>query len=106
MSFSSLLRDPRVWVACVGFGLAGWLIGPQVVGGRGRVVRAEDLPEADFICRETREVFRLPASAAVLSHPQTGKLTLVPAIFDPKTKAWKPGPPLDVRQRARRKPAR
>jgi hypothetical protein len=105
MSFS-VLRDPRVWAACVAFGIAAWLIVPQVVGGRLPTVRAEDLPEADFICRETREVFRLPATASVLPNPQTGRLTLVPAVFDPKTKGWRPGPPLDVRQRARRRPAR
>ena len=102
------LKDPRFWTAMVAFSLGAWLLVPQMIGERPPVVRAEDIPDATYICRESKETFLLPASDNVLPNPKTGKLTLVPAIFDPKKKAWKQEPPLDVtaRMRQRHPPAR
>ena len=104
LSFKLMFQDARFWTAVVTFGIAAWLIVPQVIGDRAPVVRAEDLPEGDYICRESREVFRLPATAITPFNPKTGKPTLVPAVYDANKKSWKQGPPLDVRQRMRRRP--
>ena len=38
-------------------------------------------------------------TAAVLTHPATGKSTLVPAVYDARAKQWKPGPPPEVMHR-------
>jgi len=97
-----MLKDPRIWVACGALAVAAWLILPQLSAGRLPAVRAEDVPEIDYVCRETREVFRLPAAEGPQVNPRTGKASLVPAQFDPRTKGWRPGPPPDVRQRTRR----
>lgn len=100
-----MLRDPRFWTALVAFGIGACLIVPHVIGERAPVVRVEELPETDYICRETKEVFRLPVAAGMVTNPKTGKATLMPAVYDAKKKSWKPGPPLDVRQRMRRRPS-
>jgi hypothetical protein len=99
MTGQTILKDPRLWVACGAFALAAWLIVPQFTAGRPPAARAEDVPDIDYVCRETREVFRLPAAVGPQVHPRTGKATLVPAQFDARTKSWRPGPPPDVRQR-------
>jgi len=99
------LRDPRLWTAVVALGFAGWLIVPAFLGGTPTAGRAEDIPEADFICRETKEVFRLQATADVLPNPKTGRPTLVPAVYDERRKTWKQGPSLAARQRLRQRPA-
>ena len=99
-----MFKDPRLWTAVVAFGIAAWLIAPRLIGERPSAVRAEDLPTVDYFCRETREVFRLPAAVTPPPNPKTGRATLVPALYDGKTKSWKPGPPLEVRQRMRRRP--
>lgn len=96
-----MLRDPKLWTALVAFGLAGWLIVPRMLGDRPPAIGAEALPTIDYLCRESREVFRLPAATTPPPNPKTGRTTLVPAVYDGKTKSWKPGPPLEVRQRAR-----
>jgi hypothetical protein len=96
-----VLQDARAWCAVVGFGIAVWLLVPQALGPRRPVVRPEDIPVMEYVCRETKEVFRLSATAPVLANPKTGKPTLVPAIYDARRKAWSPGPPLDVRQMAK-----
>ena len=100
-----MLRDPRAWTAAIAFGIASWLLLPHVIGPRPPVVHAEDFPEIAYICRETGEVFELPATNDVLPNPKTGRQTLVPAIRDARSKSWKPGPPLDVRRRMRPKAA-
>ena len=92
-------RDPRLWVFLAATVLAAWLLVPRVVGrwSPGRAVAAD----IDYICRETQEVFRLPASSPPPPHPQTGRATLVPAVYDPAKQAWRPGPPPELRQRRR-----
>jgi hypothetical protein len=93
-----MLKDGRLWSAIVGFGIGAWLLVPQLIAPRAPRIRAEDIPVMDYICRDTKEVFRLPAKGPVLPHPQTGKATLVPAVYDARAKTWKPGLPLEVRQ--------
>jgi hypothetical protein len=93
-------------MAAVAFAVSGWLIVPHLLGERSSPVRPENLPPTEYICRETRQVFRLPPTAPELPNPKTGRPTLVQAVYDPRTKSWKPGPPLDVRQRAQRGPSR
>lgn len=96
-----MFKDARWWCAAAGFGIAAWLLVPQVLGARPPLVRGEDIPVMDYICRETKEVFRLSATGPVLANPKTGKSTLVPAVYDARAKAWKQGPPLDIRQSPR-----
>lgn len=94
-----MFKDPRVWSAAIGFAVAAWLIVPHFVGERRPDVSAERLPEIEYVCRESREVFRMPPTGSLLPNPKTGRATLVPAVYDRRTKTWRPGPPLEVRQR-------
>jgi hypothetical protein len=96
-----MLKDARVWCAAVGVGMAAWLLVPQVLVARPPRVRADDIQVMEYICRETKEVFRLSATGPLLANPKTGKSTLVPAVYDARAKVWKQGPPLDVRQAPR-----
>jgi hypothetical protein len=98
MTEMRMFRDARLWCAVAGFGIAVWLLAPQLRGGRPPRVGAEDMPVMEYICGETKEVFRLAATGPRLANPKTGRLTLVPAVYDPRKKVWKQGPPLDIRQ--------
>lgn len=93
-----MFKDARVWCAIVGFGIAAWLVVPQVLVTRPPQVAAEDIPVMDYICCETKEVFRVAATGPRLANPKTGRSTLVPAVYDARKKVWKQGPPLDIRQ--------
>lgn len=96
-------RNPMLWCAIVAFGVAAWLLVPQMVTPRRPRAKTEDSRMMDYICRETKEVFRLSASAPVLVNPKTGKTTLVPAMFDARRKVWMPGPSAEVRQLMKRR---
>jgi hypothetical protein len=92
----SMFKDPRMWVA-IGAGILGaWLLGAALLPQRRPAVAKEAAPEIRYVCRESGEVFMRPLTAETLAHPETGRMTLVPAIFDTKKKQWRPGPPLDV----------
>lgn len=93
-----MFRDIRLWCAVAGFGIAAWLLAPQVFGARPPRVGVAEIPVTEYICGETKEVFRLSATGPRLAHPKTGRLTLVPAVYDARKKVWKQGPPLDIRQ--------
>lgn len=97
-----MLKDPRMWLAAVGLAAAGCLLGPQLIAAvsSGRKPVQRQIVETDYLCRETKEVFRLPASPTPPPHPRTGRTTLVRAEFDERAGKWKPAAPLDLRQRA------
>jgi len=94
-----MLKNARIWTAVVAFGVAACLIGLAVLPARAPAVAEESIAEIRYVCTETGEVFTRPLTSAALPHPTTGKVTLVPAVYDPKKKTWKPGPPLDVMHR-------
>lgn len=94
-----MLKDARLWTAVVAFGAAACLLGPTVLRARAPAVAEESIAEIRYVCTETGEVFKRRLTAAALPHPTTGEATLVPAVYDPKKKKWKPGPPLDVMHR-------
>lgn len=56
-----------------------------------------DLPPTVYICRESKEIFfsSLPLSEAL--HPETGRATLVAAVYCPECETWQPGPPIERR---------
>ena len=94
-----MLKDVRIWIAAAAFGAAACLLGTTVFPARAPAVAEESIAEIRYVCTETGEVFTRRLTAAALPHPTTGSPTLVPAVFDPKKKKWKPGPPLDVMHR-------
>lgn len=94
-----MMKDPRFWTAIVGLGLTAWLIAPFVFPPRPPAVAAEDIPIIHYVCRESGEVFELPLAGDVVANPKTGDATLVPAVYDPRRKTWRPGPPLEVMHR-------
>ena len=94
-----MFKDPRFWTAVVAFGAAACLLVPAVLTARPPAVAADSSPEVRYVCTETGEVFTRRLTAAALPHPTTGDPTLVPAVYDPKKKRWKPGPPLEVMHR-------
>ena len=97
--FQDTLRDPRAWTAVVAACLAAWLVVPALLPARPPTVNEEEIAEIRYVCRESGEVFSRRATAAVLPHPATGRPTLVPAVYDSRTKRWKPGPPPEVMHR-------
>jgi len=53
-------------------------------------------PSVVYVCAETQEAFVGPPQAAPVTHPDTGRKTLVPAIYNPEADRWQPMPPLDL----------
>ena len=94
-----MFKDPRFWTAVFAFGVSACLLVPAVLTARPPAVAADSSPEVRYVCTETGEVFTRRLTAAALPHPTTGNPTLVPAVYDPKKKRWKPGPPLEVMHR-------
>ena len=94
-----MFKDPRFWTAVFAFGVSACLLVPAVLTARPPAVAADTSPEVRYVCTETGEVFTRRLTAAALPHPTTGNPTLVPAVYDPKKKRWKPGPPLEVMHR-------
>ena len=94
-----LSRDSRVWIGILASGLAAWLLAPVVFPPRPPAVAEDAVPEIHYVCTETGESFVRPLAAAALTHPTTGRPTLVPAVYDAKRKKWRPGPPLEVMRR-------
>jgi len=92
-------KQPLVWAAVIVMGGAAWLIGIPLIQARPPAVAKESIPTVRYVCRKTGEVFTLPMTGDVLNHPTTGQPTLVPAVFDRKSKKWKPGPPPEVMHR-------
>ena len=95
----TMFKDVRVWTALIAFGVAACLLVPTVLPARAPAVAEESIAEMRYVCTETGEVFTRRMTAAALPHPTTGKPTLVPAVYDPRKKQWKPGPPLEVMHR-------
>ena len=98
-TFTTTFTDPRVWTAMVAFGAAAVLLVRAVLPARAPAVAEESIAEIHYVCTESGEVFTRRLTAASLPHPTTGKPTLVPAVYDPRKKKWKPGPPLEVMHR-------
>lgn len=94
-----MFKDVRTWTAVVGLVAAACLLGPAVLRSRPPVVAEGAVAEIRYVCTETGDVFTRRLTAATLTHPTTGKPTLVPAVYDARKKSWKPGPPLEVMHR-------
>ena len=60
-----ILKDPRFWTAMVAFSLGAWLLVPQMIGERPPVVRAEDIPDATYICRESKDALCIGCEGTV-----------------------------------------
>ena len=95
------VREPRAWLAVAILAVALRMLYAQFKDESAVARAPAAIPEADYICSETQEVFRLPATAAPAQNPRTGRATLVPAVYDREAECWRPGPPLDARQRTR-----
>lgn len=88
-----------MWMAIVALAAAGWLLAPLVIRPRAPEVSVESIPQINYVCRKSGEVFRLPMTGDLLDNPKTGEPTLVPAVYDARRKKWRPGPPLEVMRR-------
>ena len=44
-----------------------------------------------YICKESGKVFELPLAGECFEHPETGRQTLVPAIYDRRRSKWRLG---------------
>lgn len=95
------MREPRAWIALAILAIAVRLLIGQFRDDSMVAPSPAAIPEADYICRETQEVFRLRATETPAINPRTGRATLVPAVYDREAECWMPGPPLDARQRTR-----
>ena len=93
------MKDMRLWGAILGLVLASWLLYPSVFAKRPPAVGNDDVIVIHYVCGESGEVFELPLAGERCEHPETGRQTLVPAIYDARRKKWRPGPPLvEMRQ--------
>ncbi len=93
------MNDVRMWLAVAGLCLAAWLVVPVAFPPPPPAVAAEDIPSIHYVCRESGEVFELPLAGDRREHPETGRPTLVPAVYDARRKRWRPGPPLEAMHR-------
>jgi hypothetical protein len=57
--------------------------------------------EVTYVCLETREVFTGPVQDIPALNPETGRKTLVPALYSTRTKEWVPAPSEEVLRRNR-----
>lgn len=94
-----MVSDARIWFVGCGLVAVAWLLVPSLFPTQPPAVAAEDVPVVRYVCRESGETFDLPFTAGLLENPETGRQTLVPAVYDPRRKRWKPGPPLHVMHR-------
>ena len=93
------MKDPRLLMAIAGLAVTAWLVAPFVFPPRPPAVAAEDVLVIHYVCQESGDVYELPLTGERLDHPETGRPTLVPAVYDARRKKWRPGPPLDVMHR-------
>ena len=94
-----LMKDMRLWGAIFGLVIASWLLYPSVFAKRPPAVENDDVIVIHYVCRESGKVFELPLAGECCEHPETGRQTLVPAVYDARRKKWRPGPPLaEMRQ--------
>lgn len=93
------MKDPRLLMAIAGLAVTVWLVAPFVFPPQPPVVAAEDVLVIHYVCQESGDVFELPLTGERLDHPETGRPTLVPAVYDARRKKWRPGPPLEVMHR-------
>jgi hypothetical protein len=61
--------------------------------------QAADDQTAVYICRETSDVFRLPRTKVPPVHPQTGRASLVHALYCAECNRWQPMLPDELRDR-------
>jgi len=95
------MYDQRLWIALVGLIFGGWLISNQLTDGmRSAPVTQEELTDAVFICRESKELFAGKVRPTPVAHPTTGQPTLVPALYCPQCQQWEIAPGLEQQQRA------
>ncbi len=83
----------------VALALTGWA-GWRWLGGS-RPAPVTGL-EVTYICLESREVFTGPVQEVPAVNPETGRKTLVPAVYSTRTKEWVPAPPEEVLRKNRR----
>ncbi len=58
--------------------------------------------EVTYVCLETREVFTGPVQEVPAVNPETGRKTLVPAVYSTKTNEWVPAPSEEFLRKNRR----
>jgi len=93
------VKDTRLWVVGGGLAVTAWLLILSLFPPHPPAVAAEGVPVVRYFCRESGATFDLPLAAGPLDNPETGRPTLVPAVYDARRKRWKPGPPLEVMYR-------
>jgi hypothetical protein len=55
--------------------------------------------EITYVCRETKVLSRGPRVPTPAINPQTGRATLVQALYCPECRKWGPAPPPELRER-------
>ena len=81
-------------LVAAGSGVRSWL-----GGSRPAAVTGADVT---YICLETGETFEGPVQSVPALNPETGRNTLVPAVYSTAKKAWLPAPPEEALRRHRR----
>lgn len=55
--------------------------------------------EITYYCRETKAFSHGPRQPTPAVNPQTGRATLVQALYCPKCRKWRPAPPPELQER-------
>jgi hypothetical protein len=67
-----------------------------IAGCGGPAPTAATRPPVVYVCTETQEAFVGTARRTPAANPDTGRDTLVPALYNPEAGRWQAMPPLDV----------
>ena len=78
-----------LWIVVAG-GLSG------LAGCGSEPAEAETARTAVYVCTETGEAFVGRVQAVPVSHPDNGRRTLMPGLYNPKTGSWQPSPPIEL----------
>lgn len=80
---------------------AAFVVVLTILGGCGRVEdNSSQRVTSVYVDRETLQAMELARTEeAPAVNPQTGRRTLMPGLYCPQCKAWRPSPPLEVLQR-------
>lgn len=88
------MRSLRYLGPLVGLAMLGyWIFSPSSQEGNASENVMETVP---YLCRETKQVVRVPLGSVPAVNPATGRATLFRALYCPDCKKWHAVPPPDV----------
>lgn len=94
-----------VLLALAAMGTGGWTVFRQLQSSPVSLTVGEEPEEITYICTETHTVSRGEWQTMPAVNPQTGRRTLVQALYCQQCGQWYPAPPPEMAQQSPRGPA-